>query len=119
MPNCARRAAYWVVDLGSTNGLEVNGKQRARLRDGTRSRWGRLRSCSGALPTEPPAIETDETLLILKIAFLVLLTDSSSWSSLRDERDGAGAPAESIVPGAAEAAQLRAEHGLARRNCSC
>ena len=31
-------AGYWVVDLGSTNGLEVNGKraERARLRDGDR-----------------------------------------------------------------------------------
>src|SRR4029450_4154543 len=30
--------AYWIVDLGSTNGLEVNGKQveRRRLRDGDR-----------------------------------------------------------------------------------
>jgi Protein of unknown function (DUF3662)/FHA domain len=29
-------AAYWIVDLGSTNGLEVNGKRvkRAKLRDG-------------------------------------------------------------------------------------
>jgi hypothetical protein len=31
-------AGYWIVDLGSTNGLEVNGKRvkRARLRDGDR-----------------------------------------------------------------------------------
>jgi Protein of unknown function (DUF3662)/FHA domain len=31
-------AGYWVVDLGSTNGVEVNGKRtdRARLRDGDR-----------------------------------------------------------------------------------
>ena len=30
--------AYWIVDLGSTNGLEVNGKRtdRARMRDGDR-----------------------------------------------------------------------------------
>jgi len=30
------KAAYWIVDLGSTNGLEVNGKptKRQRLRDG-------------------------------------------------------------------------------------
>jgi pSer/pThr/pTyr-binding forkhead associated (FHA) protein len=29
-------ASYWIVDLGSTNGLEVNGKRvkRAKLRDG-------------------------------------------------------------------------------------
>jgi Protein of unknown function (DUF3662)/FHA domain len=31
-------AAYWIVDLGSTNGLELNGKRtdRARVRDGDR-----------------------------------------------------------------------------------
>jgi pSer/pThr/pTyr-binding forkhead associated (FHA) protein len=31
-------ATYWIVDLGSTNGLEVNGKrtERSRLRDGDR-----------------------------------------------------------------------------------
>mgnify|MGYP000545355611 FL=1 len=31
-------AGYWIVDLGSTNGLEVNGKrtERARVRDGDR-----------------------------------------------------------------------------------
>jgi FhaA, N-terminal domain/FHA domain len=34
--------AYWIVDLGSTNGLEVNGKQveRRRLRDGDRITLG-------------------------------------------------------------------------------
>ena len=45
-PNVSRRhaeivqegSAYWLVDLGSTNGTEVNGRrvQRARLEDGTR-----------------------------------------------------------------------------------
>jgi pSer/pThr/pTyr-binding forkhead associated (FHA) protein len=31
-------AGYWIVDLGSTNGVEVNGKrvERTRLRDGDR-----------------------------------------------------------------------------------
>jgi hypothetical protein len=35
-------ATYWIVDLGSTNGLEVNGKRvdRARLRDGDRITLG-------------------------------------------------------------------------------
>ena len=35
-------AAYWIVDLGSTNGLEVNGKRvdRKRLRDGDRITLG-------------------------------------------------------------------------------
>jgi hypothetical protein len=35
-------ASYWIVDLGSTNGLEVNGKRvdRARVRDGDRITLG-------------------------------------------------------------------------------
>jgi pSer/pThr/pTyr-binding forkhead associated (FHA) protein len=35
-------AGYWIVDLGSTNGLEVNGKrvERARVRDGDRITLG-------------------------------------------------------------------------------
>jgi pSer/pThr/pTyr-binding forkhead associated (FHA) protein len=35
-------AGYWIVDLDSTNGLEVNGKRvdRARLRDGDRITLG-------------------------------------------------------------------------------
>jgi FHA domain-containing protein len=35
-------AAYWIVDLGSTNGIEVNGKRvkRAKLRDGDKVRLG-------------------------------------------------------------------------------
>jgi FhaA, N-terminal domain/FHA domain len=35
-------AGYWIVDLGSTNGLEINGKrvERARVRDGDRITLG-------------------------------------------------------------------------------
>ena len=35
-------AGYWIVDLGSTNGIEVNGKRvdRKRLRDGDRITLG-------------------------------------------------------------------------------
>jgi hypothetical protein len=50
-PNISRRhaeirradGAYWIADLGSTNGLEVNGRreQRARLKDGDRIVIGR------------------------------------------------------------------------------
>ena len=49
-PNVSRRhaeivqegSAYWLVDLGSTNGIEVDGRrvQRARLDDGSRFRIG-------------------------------------------------------------------------------
>ena len=47
-------ATYWIVDLGSTNGLEVNGKraERARLRDGDRITMGSTEVVFGrALPT--------------------------------------------------------------------
>jgi Protein of unknown function (DUF3662)/FHA domain len=47
-------ASYWIVDLGSTNGLEVNGKRvdRARLRDGDRFTIGATEVVFGrALPS--------------------------------------------------------------------
>ncbi len=59
------------------------------------------------------AIETDETLLILKIAFLVLLYGFIVLVVRSATRGMEQAPQESIVLGAAEAARLRAEHGLA------
>jgi pSer/pThr/pTyr-binding forkhead associated (FHA) protein len=60
------------------------------------------------------ALETDETLLILKIAFLVLLYGFIVLVVRSATRGMEQAPPqESIVLGAAEAAELRAEHGLA------
>jgi hypothetical protein len=47
-------ATYWIVDLGSTNGVEVNGKRvdRARLRDGDRITIGATEVVFGrALPS--------------------------------------------------------------------
>jgi hypothetical protein len=47
-------ASYWIVDLGSTNGVEVNGKRvdRARLRDGDRILLGATEVVFGrALPS--------------------------------------------------------------------
>jgi hypothetical protein len=58
------------------------------------------------------ALATDETLLILKIAFLVLLYGFILYVVRTATRDLGGAPQESIVLGAAEAAALRAEHGI-------
>ena len=60
----------------------------------------------------PLALETDETLLILKVAFLVLLYGFIILVVRSATRDLAGAPQESIVLGAAEADALRARHGL-------
>jgi pSer/pThr/pTyr-binding forkhead associated (FHA) protein len=60
----------------------------------------------------PIALETDETLLILKIAFLVLLY-GFILVVVRSATKGMNqAPQESIVLGAAEANALRAELGL-------
>jgi pSer/pThr/pTyr-binding forkhead associated (FHA) protein len=58
------------------------------------------------------ALATDETLLILKIAFLVLLYGFILYVVRSATRDIGGAPQESIILGAAEAAALRAEHGV-------
>jgi hypothetical protein len=45
-------AGYWIVDLGSTNGLEVNGKRvdRARMRDGDRVTLGSTEVLFGQSP---------------------------------------------------------------------
>jgi hypothetical protein len=61
------------------------------------------------------ALETDETLLILKIAFLVLLYGFILLVVRSAPKGVEQAPQESIILGAAEAAQLRAEHGLPPR----
>ena len=58
------------------------------------------------------ALATDETLLILKIAFLVLLYGFIVLVVHTATRDIGGAPQESIVLGAAEASALRAELGV-------
>ena len=58
------------------------------------------------------ALATDETLLILKIAFLVLLYGFIVLVVRTATKDIGGAPQESIVLGAAEAASLRAELGV-------
>jgi len=58
------------------------------------------------------ALATDETLLILKIAFLVLLYLFIVLIARTATKDIGGAPQESIVLGASEAARLRAEHGV-------
>jgi pSer/pThr/pTyr-binding forkhead associated (FHA) protein len=58
------------------------------------------------------ALATDETLLILKIVFLVLLYGFILFVVRSATKDIAGAPQESIILGAAEAAKLRAELGV-------
>jgi pSer/pThr/pTyr-binding forkhead associated (FHA) protein len=58
------------------------------------------------------AVATDETLLILKVAFLVLLYGFILYVVRSATKDMGGAPQESIILGAAEAAALRAELGV-------
>jgi pSer/pThr/pTyr-binding forkhead associated (FHA) protein len=58
-------------------------------------------------------LEADETLLIGKIAFLVLLYVFILFVMRSATKGMTQAPQESIVLGAAEANALRAEHGLA------
>jgi len=62
------------------------------------------------------AVTADEALLGLKVAFLVLLY-LFVWLVVRSATRGlsAGAPQESIIVPAAEAAALRAAHGIAPR----
>jgi hypothetical protein len=57
----------------------------------------------------------DETLLVLKLAFLVLLYGFIVLVARSATRDLGGAPQESIVLGAREAAKLRAALGGAAR----
>jgi hypothetical protein len=58
------------------------------------------------------ALASDETLLVLKIAFLVLLYAFILLIARTATKDIGGTPQESIVLGAGEAARLRAEHGV-------
>ena len=64
-------------------------------------------------PAAELAIATEETLLILKIAFLALLYAFILFIVRSATRDIGDVPQESIILGASEAAALRAEHGFA------
>ena len=107
-PNVSRRHAelrregstYWLVDLDSTNGVEVKGKRVKRLEARGRdcaSRSARRRSPSRGRLTAAGAVlgsaQVETTLLALKIAFLVLLY-LFIWrivrSATRDLRPAAG-----------------------------
>jgi FHA domain len=60
------------------------------------------------------ALATDETLLILKIAFLVLLYSFIVYVVRSATKDISEAPQESIILGAAEADAARAKYGVAK-----
>jgi FHA domain len=61
------------------------------------------------------ALATDETLLILKIVFLVLLYAFILMVMRTATKDLGGAPQESIILGAAEADEQRAKLGVGAR----
>ncbi len=93
-------ASYWIVDLGSTNGLEVNGKRvkRAKLSDGDKITVG-----STDVIVQPgdrddlvDSVAVDEVLLVLKIAFLVLLY-LFIWRIVRTASRDLRLPQESFV----------------------
>ena len=66
--------AWWLVDLGSTNGTELNGKrvQRSKLEDGDTITLGSTDLLFGKR-TGKANVDVDEALLVLKIGFIVLL----------------------------------------------
>ena len=108
-PNVSRRhaeirqegAAYWAVDLDSTNGMEVNGRRqkRAKLRQGDKITIG---STELALPAGGggrvtlASIAVQEALLVLKVAFLVLLY-LFIWRIVRTAARDVTLPQESFV----------------------
>ena len=64
-------------------------------------------------PAAELALATEDTLLILKIAFLALLYAFVLYIVRSATRDIGEVPQESIILGASEAAALRAAHGIA------
>ena len=101
-------SSWWVVDLDSTNGLELNGKrvQRAKLTDGDKITLGSTDLVFGRTQSMSD-ISVDAALLALKIAFLVLLY-LFIWRIVRSaSRDFRTSPAqESVLIAPEEAAAL-------------
>jgi hypothetical protein len=64
------------------------------------------------IATQEVALATDETLLMLKIGFLVLLYAFIVFIVRSATRDIGEAPQESIILGAAAAAEARAAYGI-------
>ena len=108
-PNVSRRhaelrqegAAYWIVDLDSTNGVEVKGKRvkRLKLEDGTRFTVGSTEIQFAREPCQLAVLasaQVETTLLALKIAFLVLLY-LFIWRIVRSAARDLRLPQESMI----------------------
>ncbi len=101
--------SWWLVDLGSTNGTELNGKrvQRSKLDGRRHDHPGRHRPRLRQAEGRRLNIDVDEALLVLKIGFIVLLY-LFIWrivrSASKDFRTGPSQESVIISPG--EAASL-------------
>ena len=106
-PNVSRRhaevrqegATYWLVDLDSTNGVEVRGKRvkRLKLEDGTRFTIGSTEiAFSRELHVVIGSAQVETTLLALKLAFLVLLY-LFIWRIVRSAARDLRLPQESMI----------------------
>ena len=106
-------ATYWVVDLGSTNGTELNGRvgrSGRKLSDGDRITIGATDLVFGRIVRDLRRSTPTRPCSALKVAFLVLLY-VFVWLVVRcATRDLRAAPQESIILSAQEAAARRG-HG--------
>ncbi len=125
-PNVSRRhaevrpdgAGYTVVDLDSTNGIEIDGKRvkELALTDGTRFTLGTTevsfsQRTADLVPLASVGVET--TLLVLKIAFLVLLY-LFIWRIVRSAARDLRLPQESMILSPQQASALLAQPRRAR-----
>ena len=127
-PNVSRRhaelrqegATYWLVDLDSTNGVEVEGQAReaaeARGRHALHDRLDRAHLHAGSrLVMLLASAQVETTLLVLKIAFLVLLY-LFIWRIVRSAARDLRLPQESMIlaPAAGRSGGSAAAAGGAR-----
>ena len=114
-PNVSRRhaelrqegATYWLIDLDSTNGVEVRGQAgqapEAGGRHALHDRLDRDRLLAGERVTLLGSAQVESTLLLLKIGFLILLY-LFIWRIVRSAARDLRLPQESMILGPQQAA---------------